>query len=91
MHCTGVAKPVVFKWKSLVAARMPKETVVQPLPEKPSRPKPLNLQTVVEYVQMHKNENEKGRKGAAKVATEGTPEEIAGFTPALIPLIQQPG
>ena len=70
--------------------RMPDQTDSQPVPETLSEPKPLDLQGAVNYVAMHKDNNEKIGKALRKVANEGTPEEIAGFTAALIALIRQP-
>ena len=70
--------------------RMPDQTVSQPVPETASGSRPLDLQSAVKYVTEHKADDGKIGKALRKVVTEGTPEEIAGFTAALVALIRQP-
>ena len=68
---------------------MPDQTAPQPVPETPSGSKSLDLQTAVAYVQEHRYDDEKIGKALRKVVNEGTPEEIAGFTAALVALIRK--
>ena len=66
------------------------QTDSQPVPETPSGSRQLDLQTAVAYVREHRYDDAKIGKALRKVANEGTPEEIAGFTAALMALIRQP-
>ena len=69
----------------------PDQTVSEPKrePETASGAKPLDLQRAFNYVATHRDNDEKVGKALRKVAKEGTPGEIAGFTAALIDLIRQ--
>ncbi len=93
-HASSVARdpqPGETSGQKTDSNRMPNQTVSQPLPETPSGSKPLDLQSAVNYVAMHKDNDKEIGRALRKVANEGTPEEIAGFTAALIALIRQPG
>ena len=68
---------------------MPDQTDSQPVPETPPGSKSLDLQSAVNYVKEHKDDDGKIGKALRKVANEGTPEEIAGFTAALIALVRE--
>ena len=71
-------------------SRMPDQTVSQPVPETASGSRPLDLQSAVNYVTEHRDDDGKIGKALRKVVTEGTPDEVAGFTGALVALIRQP-
>lgn len=70
----------------------PDQAVAEPErpPETASGPKPLDLQGAVGYVTMHKDDDEQIGKALRRVVHQGTPEEVAGFTAALVKLLQQP-
>ena len=70
----------------------PDQTVSEPerAPETASGAKPLDLQGAVDYVTMHKDNDESIGKALRKVVHQGTPGEVAGFTAALVALLQQP-
>lgn len=70
--------------------RMADATTLQVRSEDPPVSKRLDLQSALDYVKEFKDNDEKIGKALRKVAIEGTPGEIAGFTAALIDLIRKP-
>ena len=87
---TRDSQPGVASGQQTDSNRMPDQTDSQPVPETTSGSKSLDLQSAVNYVKEHKDDDGKIGKALRKVANEGTPEEIAGFTAALMALIRAP-
>ncbi len=69
---------------------MADQTTPQPLPARAPGSRRLDLQAAVNYAKEHREDDERIGKALRRVANEGTPEEIAGFTAALVALIRQP-
>ena len=70
---------------------MADRTAPQPLPAGAPGSRRLGLQAAVKYVREHREDDERIGKALRRVASEGSPEEIAGFMAALVVLIRKPG